>query len=215
MKSILVIGLGRFGKHLIMELNKQGHEILAIDVSEERVNDILPYVTSSMIGDCTNETFVAQLGISNFDICFVTIGDNFQNSLETVALLQDNHARFVVARANRDVHAKFLLKNGANEVVYPESQMASRTAIRYGYDNVFDYLKLSDNYAIYETPIPKSWVGKSIIDLNIRHRLGISIIALKNGHRLSPVVSPTHIFEESEEILVLGSEEAIESYLKL
>lgn len=215
MKSILVIGLGRFGRHLIMDLIKQGHEILAIDVNEDRVNDLLPYVTSAIIGDCTNESFVASLGIRNFDVCFVCIGDNFQSSLETVALLQENGAKFVVARANRDVHAKFLLRNGANEVVYPESMMASRTAIRYGYDNVFDYLRLTDEYSIYETPVPKSWVGKSIIDLNIRQRFGLSIIALKEGSRLNPMVTPSHVFKEKEELLVLGANENIEKYLHL
>lgn len=215
MKSILVIGLGRFGKHLIMELNHQGHEILAVDTNEERVNEVLPYVTATMIGDCTNETFLTSLGIANFDLCFVAIGDNFQSSLETVSLLKENGARLVIARANRDTHAKFLLRNGADEVVYPESQMATRTAIRFGYDNVFDYLRLSDNYSIYETPVPKEWVGKSIIELNIRHRLGISVIALKQGHRLNPMIAPTHVFKADEELLVLGSNEDIEKYLKL
>lgn len=107
MKSVLLIGLGRFGRHMAAKLNEMNHEVLAIDIDEQRVNDVLPVVTSAQIGDSTNENFVASLGVRNFDLCVVAIGDNFQSSLETVALLKDYGAPFVVARANRDVHAKF------------------------------------------------------------------------------------------------------------
>ena len=135
MKSVLLIGLGRFGRHMAAKLNEMNHEVLAIDIDEQRVNDVLPVVTSAQIGDSTNENFVASLGVRNFDLCVVSIGDNFQSSLETVALLKDYGAPFVVARANRDVHAKFLLRNGADEVVYPEKEMAIRSAVKYSSDN--------------------------------------------------------------------------------
>ena len=122
MKSILLIGLGRFGATMAMKLYELKHEVMAIDISEERINAILPYVTSAQIGDCTNEQYMASIGVRNFDLCVVAIGDNFQSSLETTALLKDLGAKFVLSRANRDIHAKFLLRNGADQVVYPEKE---------------------------------------------------------------------------------------------
>ena len=129
MKSVLIIGLGRFGRHAAMTLTDMGHQIMAVDIREDRVDKVLPYVTNAQIGNSTNEEFLSSLGIRNFDVCFVTIGDNFQNSLETTSLLKELGAKKVVSRAARDVHAKFLLRNGADEIVYPEKQLASWAAI--------------------------------------------------------------------------------------
>ena len=119
MKSVLLIGLGRFGRHVARKLNEMNHQVLAVDKNEKRVEDALPYLTSAQIGDSTEEAFVRSLGVRNFDVCIVAIGDAFQSSLETTSLLKDLGARKVVARAARDVHAKFLLRNGADHVVYP------------------------------------------------------------------------------------------------
>lgn len=164
MKSILIVGLGRFGRHMAAQLIEEGNEVLAIDIKEERVNEAMEMVTDAQIGDATNEHFVESLGVRNFDLCVVAIGDNFQASLETTALLKDLGAPFVLARANRDVHAKFLLRNGADRIVYPEKEMARRLAVKYGNDNIYDYIKLTDEYAIYEIPVPESWVGSSILE---------------------------------------------------
>ena len=120
MKSVLLVGLGRFGRHMAQKLQELHHEVLAIDKDEQRVNDALPFVTNAQIGDGTNEQFVRSLGVRNFDLCVVAIGDNFQSSLETTALLKECGAPFVLARAARDIHAKFLLRNGADDVIYPE-----------------------------------------------------------------------------------------------
>ena len=139
MKSVLLIGLGRFGRHIAYKLNEMNHEVMAIDKNEERVSAVIDYVTSAQIGDCTKREFLQSIGVRNFDICIVAIGDNFQSSLETTSLLEELGAQKVVARAARDVHAKFLLRNGADEVVYPEKQLASWTAIRYTSDHILDY----------------------------------------------------------------------------
>ena len=136
MKNILLIGLGRFGRHIALQLNKLGHEVMAVDSNEERVNKILPIVTNAQIGDSTNTEFLKSLGIGNFDVCIVTIGGNFQNSLETTSLLKELGAKLVVSRAERDVQEKFLLRNGADEVVYPEKQVANWAAIRYTADHI-------------------------------------------------------------------------------
>ena len=165
MKSVLLIGLGRFGRHMAQKLQDLGHEVLAVDKDEERVNAALSYVTNAQIGDSTNPQFIGSLGVRNFDLCVVAIGDSFQSSLETTALLKEYGAPFVLSRATRDVHAKFLLRNGADEIVYPEKQMANWAAVRYSSDHIFDYIELTRDYSIFETAVPRSWVGKTVVEL--------------------------------------------------
>ena len=158
MKNILLIGTGRFGRHTAVQLSQLGHQIMAVDTNEERINDVLPYVTNAQIGDSTNAEFLRSLGIGNFDVCFVTVSGNFQNSLETTSLLKDLGAKCVVSRAERDVQAKFLLRNGADHVVYPEKQVAKWAAIRYTSDHIFDYIEIDDQHAIFEVEVPECWV---------------------------------------------------------
>ena len=152
MKSILLIGLGRFGRHIAEELNKLGHEVMAVDENEDRVNAVLSIVTNAQIGDSTNAEFLEALGVRNFDVCIVAISGNFQSSLETTSLLKELGAKMVVSRAERDVQAKFLLRNGADEVLYPEKQLAKWAAIRYGSDHVLDYIELDHDHAILCRP---------------------------------------------------------------
>ena len=162
MKNILLIGTGHFGRHIAGQLSQLGHQVMAVDTNEERISDVLPYVTSAQIGDSTNAEFLRSLGIGNFDVCIVTISGNFQNSLETTSLLKELGAKCVVSRAERDVQAKFLLRNGADHVVYPEKQVAKWAAIRYTADHIFDYIEIDEQHAIFEVEVPEGWVGKSI-----------------------------------------------------
>ena len=205
MKSILLIGLGRFGRHIAMKLDELNHEVMAVDKNEKRVEAVLPYVRNAQIGDATNEEFVRSLGVRNFDVCIVTIGEDFQSSLETTSLLKELGAKMVVSRAGRDVHAKFLLRNGADEVVYPEKQLASWAAIRYSSDHIFDYIELDEEHGIFEISVPTAWVGKTIGQLDIRNKYNINIMALKsNGVMNLNIASDTRLPEE-ETMLVLGS----------
>ena len=204
MKTILLIGLGRFGKHIATQLNILGHQVMAVDRDEERINDILPIVTNAQIGDSTNDVFLKSLGVGNYDICIVTIGSDFQSSLETTSLLKDLGAKFVVSRADRDVHAKFLLRNGADEVVYPERQLAKWTAIRYTADHVLDYIELDGDHAMFEVPIPPAWVGYTIGQIDIRKRYNINIMGIKKHGKLELSVSPETTLESGETLLVLG-----------
>ena len=181
MKNILIIGLGRFGKHIAIQLNSLGHEIMAVDIDEERINTVLPYVTNAQIGDSTNAEFLKSLGVGNFDVCTVTIGDSFQNSLETTSLLKELGARYVVSRAERDVQEKFLLRNGADAVVYPEKHEAKWAAVRYTADHILDLIQLDNTHAILEVEVPESWLGKSIIELDIRKKYGVNIMAIKHN----------------------------------
>lgn len=215
MKSVLLIGLGRFGRHMAQKLRELHHEVLAVDKDEQRVNDILPLVTHAQIGDSTNEQFIASLGVRNFDLCVVAIGDDFQSSLETTALLKEQGAPFVLSRAARDVHAKFLLRNGADDVIYPEKQMASWAAVRYSADNIFDYIELSDGYSIFETAVPASWVGKTIVELAVRQKYHINVLATRQNGALEPLPGPTHCFKADETIFILGSDRDAQHFLNL
>lgn len=205
MKSVLLIGLGRFGRHIAMKLDEFHHQVMAIDIKEDRVNTILPYVTNAQIGDSTNEEFMESLGVRNFDVCIVAIGDNFQSSLETTSLLKELGAKFVVSRAARDVHAKFLLRNGADDVVYPEKQLAVWTAIRYSADHISDYIELDEEHAIFEILIPKEWIGKTVGELDIRNKHNINIMAFKcDGIMNLSIRSDTEI-PAHDTMLVLGN----------
>lgn len=210
MKSILLIGLGRFGRHVAMKLDELHHEVMAVDQEERRVHAVLPYVTNAQIGDATNKEFLESLGVRNFDVCIVAIGDNFQSSLEATSLLEELGARMVVSRAARDVHAKFLLRNGANEVVYPERQLADWTAIRYSSDHILDYIQLDEEHAIFEISIPDNWVGKTVGQLDIRNRHNINIMALKHEGIMDLSVNSDTRFSQGDSMLVLGDLRSIQ-----
>jgi len=205
MKSILLVGLGRFGRHVAMKLDELHHQVMAVDINDKRVESVLPYVRNAQIGDATDEEFVRSLGVRNFDVCIVAIGDDFQSSLEATSLLKELGAKMVVSRAARDVHAKFLLKNGADEIVYPEKQLASWTAIRYSADHILDYVQLDDSHGIFEISVPKGWMGKTIGDLDIRNRYNINIMGLKHDGNMELNISSDTVFPEDDTMLVLGS----------
>ena len=210
MKSILLIGLGRFGRHVAIKLNELNHQVMAIDQDEERVEAVLPYVTSAQIGDSKKQAFMESLGVSNFDVCIVAIGDDFQSSLETTSLLKELGAKFVVARAARDTHAKFLLRNGADEVVYPEKQLANWTAIRFSSDHILDYVELSKENAIVEVSVPYDWVGQSVGELEVRRRYNINLLAVRMDGHLNINITTDTRFTGRETVLVLGSNRAIQ-----
>ena len=205
MKSILLIGLGRFGRHIAIKLDELNHQVMAVDNNESRVEAVLPYVRNAQIGDATNEDFIRSLGVRNFDVCIVAIGDNFQSSLETTSLLKELGAKMVVSRAARDVHAKFLLRNGADEVVYPEKQLASWTAIRYSADHIFDYVELDEEHGIFEISIPDAWIGKTVGELDIRKKYNVIIMALRCNGVLDMNIASETLLGDDQTMLVLGN----------
>ena len=209
MKSVLLIGLGRFGRHIAMKLNDLNHQVMAVDRNEERINSSLSFVTNAQIGDSTNEEFLSSLGIRNFDACIVAIGDNFQNSLETTSLLKELGAKKVIARASTGVQEKFLLRNGADEVVYPEKQLAAWTAIRCTSDHILDYIELDDKYSIFELSIPKEWQGKTILQLDVRRKYSINILGIRENGKLNMDITPDLVLHGTASILVLGNQKAI------
>ena len=210
MKSILLIGIGRFGKHIAMDLHRLNHQVMVVDDNEDRINELLPYVTNAQIGDSTNRDFLESLGVNNFDVCFVAIGKDFQSSLETTCTLKELGAKLVVSRAASDVHAKFLLRNGADEVIYPEKQIAKWASIRYSSDHILDYIELDESHAIFEVSVPKAWVGMSILQLDVRRKYNINIMGIKQGGRMNVSVSPDTLLTEDITLLVLGEYKALQ-----
>lgn len=215
MKNVLLIGLGRFGMHVAAHLYDLGHQVMAVDTDEDRVNKVLPNVTNAQIGDSTDADFLRSLGVDNYDVCIVTIGGNFQNSLETASLLEELGAKKVVARAERDVQAKFLLRNGADEVVYPEKQVAKWTAIRYTADHILDYIEVDDSHGIFEVDVPPAWIGKSVGELDIRRKFDINIIALRRGGKTEFSVSPDMTLDDECTLLVMGELRALQKCFRI
>ncbi len=210
MKSVLLIGLGRFGRNTAIKLKELKHEVMAIDVKEDRVSDILPLVSNALIGDATNQTLLETLGVRDYDLCIVAIGDNFQASLEATSLLKEMGAKKVISRASSDVQTKFLLRNGADDVVYPEQQVAHWAAVRYSSDHIFDYLSIEDGYSIVEIDVPIKWIGKTIGELDIRNRYKLNIMAVKTDEKISMQISNSTQFSGTEKLLVLGKDADIQ-----
>lgn len=215
MKSILLIGLGRFGKHIALHLNELGHQVMAVDQVEERVNAVLSFVTNAQIGDSTNADFLESLGIRNYDACIVAIGNDFQSSLETTSLLKELGAKLVVSRAARDVQKKFLLRNGADEVVYPEKQLAKWTAIRYSCDHILDYMELDEEHAIFEIPVPEGWAGQSVGQIDIRKKYNLNILGIRKNEKIVFSVSSDMVIEAQDTMLVLGRNKDIQKCFRI
>ena len=210
MKTVLIIGMGRFGHHLASNMISLGNEVMIVDKDESRLEDLTKLISNIKIGDCTNEDVLQSFGVANFDICFVTIGESFQNSLETTSLLKELGAKLVISRAERDVQEKFLLRNGADKVVYPEKQVAKWASIRYTDDHILDYMEVDASHAIFEVEVPREWIGKTVGGLDIRRKYDINILAVKNEGEVSIAVSPNTVLIAGSTILVLGVYKAIQ-----
>ena len=215
MKSVLIIGLGRFGSIMAEQLENQGNSVMGVDIREKRADDAVRYLRNIQIGDATEEPFIESLGVSNFDVCVVAVGgENFQTALEVTVLLKDYGAKFIIARANRDVHEKLLLRNGADYVVCADREAAERLAVKYGTKNVFDYIELTEDYGFYEISVPENWVGKTISQVDVRSRYNMNIVATKLGSRIRPTITPEYIFNRNENIMILGTSKDIKKLIR-
>ena len=213
MKSILIIGMGRFGRHLCQNLAELGNQIMIVDQEEENLEDMLPLVVSAKIGDCTNENVLKSLGVANFDLCFVCIGTNFQSSLEITSLVKELGAKHVVSKANRDIHAKFLLRNGADEVFYPDRDIAERLAVKYSANHVFDYFELSKDYSIFEIQPKAAWIGRTIEEADIRANYHINVFGIKKNTELVVLPRADYVMHEKDHLLVVGLTKDIDRLL--
>lgn len=211
MKSVLIIGIGKFGHRLCKNMVELGNEVMIIDEDEKALEDLVPLVTSAKIGDCTNIDVLKTLGVNNFDIVFVCISENFQNSLEITSLVKELGAKHVISKTDRDIHAKFLLRIGADEVVFPDRDLAERLAHRCSADNIFDYIELTEGYGIYEIPVMKEWIGKTILELNFRKKYNINILGIINEDKTELMPSANHIFSAGEHLMVMSHEKDIKN----
>lgn len=215
MKNILIIGLGRFGRHLAERFIELGDEVMVVDRDEEAVRSMMKIATFAQIGDCTREDVLMSLGVNNFDICFVCMGSDFQSSLEITDLLKSLGAKYVVSKAGRDIHAKFLMKNGADEIVYPEKDMASKVAVKFSSNHLVDYFEISEDVAIYEIYVPENWQGKSITALNVRAKYGLNILAVRHqSGELDANPRPDYVFGANERMIVLGTQKNVKKFIK-
>ncbi|MBR2578379.1 MAG: TrkA family potassium uptake protein [Erysipelotrichaceae bacterium] len=204
MKNVLIIGAGKFGSLIAKRMSELGCAVMVVDKNENNINELLPYVTNAIIGDSTSEEFVDTLGVSDYDVCFVSIGNDFQTSLEVTALLKDAGARYLVCRASSDIQSKFLDRIGADAVVYPEKQMARRIATKYASDNILDYIQLDNSsHALYQLRVPSEWYGHSLKGLDIRRKYNINIVALWVGNDITVPDADT-VFKENDTVLAIG-----------
>ena len=215
MKSVLLIGVNNFGFMMARKLNELGHQIMAVDRNESRINAIMHNVTDAQIGDSTSEVFLKTLGVYNYDVCIVAIGGDFQSSLETTSLLKELGAKLVVSRADREVQAKFLLRNGADEVINPEKQIAEWAAIRYTSDHIRDYIKLDDDHAIFEVTVPDGWIGRTIGNIDIRKKYGINILAIRSNGQMTLQITPDSELNGDMTLLVFGDRKAIQKCFRI
>ena len=204
MKNILLIGLGRFGTHIAEQLHDLGHEVMAVDSTEAKVNRALPYVTDARIGDSADPGFLRTLGVPDYDLCIVAIGNDFQSSLETTALLKEMGAKYVVSRAEQDMQTRLLRRNGADDVVYPEEQMARWTAIRYSSDYILDYIVLDEKNAIFEVAVPKSWAGHTVGELDVRKNFDLFILAVRENGKINIRVTPETMLSRDKTVMIAG-----------
>lgn len=204
MKSILIIGMSRFGQNLCKNLSELGNQIMIVDRDEDKLEPMLDYVLSAKVGDCTNEEVLKSLGVSNFDLVFVCIGTDFQSSLETTSLLNSLGAKHIISKARKDIQAKFLLRNGADEVIDPDKDMAKRAAVKYSAKSVFDFMKLTDDLSLCEIlPLPE-WVGKTLHELDLRKTLGITVLGSKTQNKTRFALSADHCIEKDEHLIIVG-----------
>ena len=214
MKSVLIIGLGTFGRHLCRELTSLGNQVMVIDKNENNISDLINEVTTAKVGDCTNEVVLKSLGIANFDVCFVCIGTSFQDSLEITYALKELGAKWVVSKADREVHAKFLLRNGADEIIYPEKDIAERVAKKFSVKHAVDYIDIPGNLCIYEHEVPSSWVGRDISDINARAVYNINVLAVRKPDKTDFLLTADYVFKEEDNLITLGDEELMNKLLK-
>ncbi len=214
MRSILIIGMSTFGQHLLKELNNKSCDVFIADINEEVITSNLSYAVTAKIADCTNEQVLKTFGVDEFDCCFVCLGGHFTEALEISSLLKELGAKRVISEVNRDIEKKFLLRNGADEVVYPEEDMAIRVAAEESSDSVFDFFALSDGYSIYEIAVPREWLNKSLRELRVREKYNINIIAIKKKGHIIPVLSPDAVFSADEHIIVMCHQKDIKGLIR-
>ena len=209
MKSVLLIGMGKFGQTLGTRLLNMGDEVMIVDKNEDIINALAPKYTNALIANCMNADNLSTMDIPSFDVCVVAIGDDFQSSLEITSILKDLGARYVVSKATTEIQRKFLLRNGADEVVYPDHDIAEKLAVKLNSAKVFDYIELDAEYSIFEIAVPTEWYRKKIVDVNPRRKYGINILTIKKGRKIVTSPDAEYVFDDGDHMVIFGNTEKI------
>lgn len=206
-KQFVIIGLGRFGSSIAKTLYSLGNDVLAIDKDEDIVQEIADSVTHAVQLDATDENALRSLGIRNFDVAVVTIGDNIQSSIMATLLVKELGVKYIIAKGHSDLHAKVLYKIGADRVVLPEKDMGIRVAHNLVSANILDYIELSDDYSVMEIQVLHEWAGKTLNELKLRSKYGINVMAIKRGDEVNLSPAADDIIEANDIIVAIGSAE--------
>lgn len=211
MKQILVIGAGRFGASITTTLYEMGHDVMVIDESEEVINQIADSATHAIQGNAVDERTINSIGVRNFDVCVIAMGADIQSSILISIMLKEAGAKYVVAKAQNDLHAKVLYKIGVDKVVFPERDMGAKIAQSLVSSNIMDYIELSPDYSIVEIVALDEWAGKNLVELNMRSKYGVNIMAIKKGSdiNISPMAST--VIEENDILIVVGHNDDLSS----
>ncbi|MDE6598020.1 MAG: TrkA family potassium uptake protein [Clostridia bacterium] len=212
MKSVLLIGMGKFGQTLGEKLINMGDEVMIVDKDEDVINTLAPKYTNALIANCMNADNLQAMDIPSFNVCVVAIGDDFQSSLEITSILKDLGAKWVVSRADTDIQRKFLFRVGADEVVYPNRDIAEKLAVKLNSENVYDYIEVDSQYSIFEIAVPAKWNGKTLVEANPRGKYGLNVLLIKKGRNIVPSPGPNYVFEDGDHILVFGNTEKIVAF---
>ena len=215
MKTYLVIGLGLFGSEVAVQLCEQGCEVLAMDIRPDLVQQVAEHVTHAVVGDGQDKEVLRALGAGNFDCAIIAIGDDLAASVLTIMNLKELNVPYIVCKAHDATHRRVLEKLGADRVVIPECEFAGRLARSLSSHNVLDYIELSEDYGILEVPAPKSWVGKSLKDLNVRAKLGVNIIAVESGRETNISPAANYVVRAGDIMAILGENKALEAVQRL
>lgn len=207
MKQFVVIGIGRFGEAVAETLSNLGHEVLVIDTDEDAIQKISDKVTHAVTADATDESVLKSLGVRNFDVAVVAIGSDIQSSIMTTLMLKELGIRYVVAKAQSELHARVLMKIGADKIVLPEKDMGERVAHNLISSNILDYIELSEEHSIIEYAVPESWIGKDLRDINMRLRYGVTVVAIRNINYEKVNISPKadNEIKEGDIMIVIGN----------
>lgn len=215
MKSYFIIGLGLFGEALARNLCKLGAEVLAMDIRSDLVQMVAGDVTHAVVGDAQDKEVLRALGAAEFDCAVIAIGDNLAASVLTVMNLQELGVKHIICKAHDETHRRVLERLGANKVLIPEQEHAQRVARSLVRHNVLDYIELSEEYGILDVPAPKSWVGKTLKELNVRAKLGVNIIAVESGKKTNVSPAADYLIREGDIMVVLGDTYSLEAVQKL
>lgn len=213
-ESIAVVGLGRFGGTLAKTISQLGHEVLGVDMREEIVQQLSPYLTQAVIADFSDEVAIRALELQSFDTVVLAVGDEFETKLLAAMVLKEMNVPFVVAKATSEMEGKLLKKIGVDLVIYPEADMATRLAHMLVRDHVTDYFQLSKDVCIVEMSLPDFMKGKSLVDVNLREEFNVSVIAIKRDRLVIAPPNPREALAAEDRIIVLGTDQAITKLTK-